>query len=119
MTLPKQWGAMAMNVDCQTWEAFTMALKQVRSIKAFPQIDEVEAKMAKLAKEIMADTRRSNAVSLDCPKKFADIQARAGSTGQAPAPISLATLPAQLSSLDDKVFQAVEAAVIAERTRRA
>ena len=51
-----------LNIDCQTWDAMHLGLKQVQGMGGFAQADEIERELDKLAAGVLADPRRVNAV---------------------------------------------------------
>lgn len=66
-----------MNRDCVAWEGYAQGAKMAREMSAFPELDEIERDIDQLARDILADPRRVEALRRDCPKYLEEVEARA------------------------------------------
>ena len=109
-----------MNTDCITWKGCQLALKQVTGIKAFAQVDKVNGQISELAVAIVADPRRLQAVSKDCPALVAEIRARAQAAGAPPPPdhliLDAAAASRWVASLTPQQVTLVEAALAEQKS---
>lgn len=110
-----------MNRDCFAWEGLKSGVKMAREMSAFPELDEIEREIEQLARDILADPRRVEAMRRDCPKSLQEVEVRAPKpqTSQAATALADATgLARSLRELSDDEFSAVEEVVAGERARR-
>jgi hypothetical protein len=110
-----------MNRDCFAWEGLKSGVKMAREMSAFPELDEIEREIEQLAREILADPRRVEAMRRDCPKSLQEVEARAQKppAPQAANPFADPTgLARSLRELGDDEFSTVEEVVAGERARR-
>lgn len=111
-----------MNRDCFAWEGLSHGMEMAREMSAFPELDQIEREIERLAHDILADPRRGEAMRCDCPKMLQEIEARAPKppTPQATDPFADPTaLARSLRELGEDEFSAVEEVVAGERARRA
>jgi hypothetical protein len=113
---------MPMNRDCVAWEGYAEGVDMAREMSAFPEMDEIERNLDELARDILADPRRIDAMRRDCPELLEQVEARAP-TLQTPQPANPFADPTglarRLRELGEDQFFAVEEVVAGERARRA